>query len=226
MLFLKKNPCRAFNSLIYQLEQDNIWFPKPELAEEDGLLAIGGDLSPDRLLLAYSHGIFPWYSDDTPLMWYSPHHRFVLFPEKLKISASMKQVMRNGRFSITTDQAFAEVISACSAILRKGQEGTWITADMQAAYIKLHELGYAHSVEVWHNGLLSGGLYGIRINEVFCGESMFSRQSNASKLALIALCQNFKFQMIDCQMHTPHLESMGAEFISRNEYLRILQQNA
>jgi leucyl/phenylalanyl-tRNA---protein transferase len=208
--------------LVYRLEKDKIWFPDPTVADEDGLLAIGGDLSVDRLLLAYSHGIFPWFSDDTPVLWYSPHERFVLFPEKVRISSSMKQVIRSNRLKVTYNECFERVINACAAIHRPGQPGTWITAGMRAAYVKLHQQGYAHSIEVWRNENLVGGLYGVTINQVFCGESMFSEVSNASKLALITLCRSLNFRMIDCQMHTPHLESMGAEYISREEYLDIL----
>ena len=210
--------------MVYSLEKDYIWFPDPALADEDGLLAVGGDLSPERLLLAYSHGIFPWFSEETPILWYSPHDRFVLFPEKVKVSASMKQVLRRKQFHVTTDQNFEEVITACAEMNRPGQPGTWITADMIDAYIRLHRMGYAHSLEVWEKGQLVGGLYGIIINGVFCGESMFSKVSNASKFALITLCRNAGFRMIDCQMHTPHLESMGAEYIERDRYLEILSQ--
>lgn len=210
--------------MVYRLENDKIWFPDPALADEDGLLAIGGDLSVERLLLAYSHGIFPWFSDETPILWYAPHERFVLFPEKIHISSSMKQLIRKEHFKITFNQNFEEVINACAASHRPGQPGTWITADMRAAYITLHERGFAHSVEVWQDKLLAGGLYGVSINHVFCGESMFSRVSNASKFALIALCHNANFRMIDCQMHTPHLESLGAEFISRERYMEILAE--
>ena len=208
--------------MIYSLEKDNIWFPDPALADDDGLLAVGGDLSVERLLLAYSHGIFPWFSDDTPILWYSPHDRFVLFPEKVRISGSMRQVINRRQFKVTSDQNFEEVISACSEINREGQPGTWITADMKRAYIRLHEMGFAHSLEVWEKGNLVGGLYGVTINRVFCGESMFSKVSNASKMALITLCRHGNFRMIDCQMHTPHLESMGAEYITREKYLEIL----
>lgn len=211
--------------MVYRLESDQIWFPDPKLADEDGLLAIGGDLSVERLLLAYSHGIFPWFSDDTPILWYAPHERFVLFPEKIKISSSMKQIMRSKRFKITYDQNFEAVINACASIHRPDQPGTWITQDMRKAYTELHLRGHAHSVEVWEGKNLVGGLYGVKINRVFCGESMFSMVSNASKLALIALCQNTNFRMIDCQMHTPHLESLGAESISREEYMEILSEN-
>ena len=210
--------------MVYRLENDVIWFPDPALADEDGLLAIDGDLSVERLLLAYSHGIFPWFSDDSPILWYSPHQRFVLYPEKVKISSSMKQVIRSKRFKLTYNQNFKEVIDACAAAHRTGQPGTWITEDMKDAYTNLHKQGYAHSIEVWHDDTMVGGLYGVIINHVFCGESMFSKVSNASKFALIALCKNFDFHMIDCQMYTSHLESLGAEFISREQYIEMLSE--
>lgn len=209
--------------MIYYLSKDKIWFPDPELADEDGLLAVGGDLSADRLLLAYRNGIFPWYSDETPILWYAPHERFVLFPEKVKISSTMRKLLGTEKFRITIDQAFPEVIKACANIPREGEPGTWITSDMQKAYINLFRLGYAHSVEVWENELLVGGLYGVLINDVFCGESMFSKVSNASKAALIWLCQNKDYSLIDCQVYTSHLESLGAEFISRSIYLGYLK---
>jgi leucyl/phenylalanyl-tRNA--protein transferase len=209
--------------MIFRLD-DRIVFPDPSLAEEDGLLAIEGDLSVERLLLAYQNGIFPWYSDDTPILWYSPHERFVLFPAELKISKSMKQVLRSDRFRVTFDQSFGEVIEACSIAKRDGQDGTWITNEMKEAYINLHREGYAHSVEIWEDDQLAGGLYGVEVGNVFCGESMFSRVSNASKVALIGLCQNGKYQLIDCQVHTEHLESMGARLISRKEYMAILKK--
>lgn len=208
--------------MFYQLSDTEIWFPKPGLADEDGLLAVGGDLSPERLMLAYQNGIFPWYSDDTPILWYSPHQRFVLFPNKLKVSSSMRKVLKHGQFNITFDQAFSDVIQSCAHISRDGDLGTWITSDMQKAYILLHKFGYAHSIEVWENDTLVGGLYGVIVNNVFCGESMFSKVSNASKAALTWLCKNKAFLIIDCQVHTNHLESLGAEFISRSEYLELL----
>ena len=208
--------------MIFQLSEDVLWFPEPELAEDDGLLAIGGDLSAERLMLAYQSGIFPWFSDDTPILWYAPHKRFVLFPDELKVSKSMHKLLISKKFRITFDTAFPEVIKACASIRREGQEGTWITSDMQLAYINLFRLGIAHSVEVWENDQLAGGLYGIHINSVFCGESMFSKVSNASKVALIWLCQNKNFKLIDCQVHTSHLESLGAGFISMKEYLDFL----
>ena len=208
--------------MIIQLSKDKIWFPSPKLADEDGLLAIGGDLSAQRLLLAYRNGIFPWFSEGDPILWYAPQERFVLFPENLKVSSSMLKILRSGSFRITYDQAFTRVINACANSIRKDQKGTWITDTMKSAYIQLHNLGYAHSVEVWENDLLVGGLYGVQINHVFCGESMFSNVSNASKAALIALSQNKNFKLIDCQVYTSHLESMGADFICLEEYLVFL----
>ncbi|MVN92525.1 leucyl/phenylalanyl-tRNA--protein transferase [Mucilaginibacter aquatilis] len=208
--------------MIFRLDE-RIIFPKPELAEEDGLLAVGGDLSAERLLLAYQHGIFPWYSNDTPILWYSPHERFVLYPDELRVSKSMRQVLRSGKFKATSNTAFENVIEACSAVPRAGQDGTWITEEMKAAYIGLHKLGYAHSYEIWQDDTLVGGLYGVKVGKVFCGESMFSKVSNASKAALIKLCATTEYVLIDCQVHTEHLESMGARFISRQEYLKELQ---
>jgi len=208
--------------MIFRLDE-RLVFPNPALAEDDGLLAVGGDLSPGRLLLAYENGIFPWYSADEPILWYSPHERFVLYPDRLKISKSMRQVLRSGRFTITTDTCFNRVIEACSTVERHGQDGTWITDDMKDAYIKLHQAGHAHSVEVWKDGDLVGGLYGVQIGSVFCGESMFSQVSNASKIALISLCQSGEYSLIDCQVYTEHLESMGARMIGRKEYMAMLQ---
>ncbi len=210
--------------MIFRLDK-RLLFPNPSLAEEDGLLAAGGDLSAERLLLAYQNGIFPWYNDDTPILWYSPHERFVLFPNELKISKSMRQVIRSGRFRVTNDQCFEQVIEACSAVERDGQDGTWITDEMKEAYIRLHHKGHAHSFEVWEQSELVGGLYGVKIGRVFCGESMFSRVSNASKTALIALCNSGLYELIDSQVHTEHLTSMGARMISRKEYMAILQNN-
>jgi leucyl/phenylalanyl-tRNA--protein transferase len=183
-------------------------------------------LSTERLLLAYQNGIFPWYSDDSPILWYSPHERFVLFPNELKVSKSMRQVLRAGKFIITQNQCFTDVIEACSVVARPGQGGTWITNEMIAAYEQLHKSGYAHSVEVWEKGELVGGFYGVQIGSVFCGESMFSKVSNTSKAALIWLCQTGLYNLIDCQVHTEHLESMGAYMISREDYMAILRDNA
>lgn len=207
--------------MIFQLD-DELIFPNPSLAEEDGLLAIGGDLSSERLILAYKNGIFPWFNEETPILWYSPHERFVLFPEEVKISKSMRQVINSQKFKITFDTAFKEVIRACAEMKREGQDGTWITQDMQQAYIQLHELGFAHSIEVWQNKELVGGLYGVLVNRVFCGESMFSKQSNTSKLALIWLCQNANIKLIDCQIYSEHLEKLGAKLISRAEFMDYL----
>ena len=209
--------------MIFRLDE-RLLFPAPELAEEDGLLAIGGDLSTDRLLLAYQNGIFPWYSDDEPILWYSPHERFVLYPQELKVSKSMKRVLRSEPFRVTTDTCFNEVVAACSSIQREGQDGTWITDDMKAAYAKLHAEGHAHSVEVWQDDKLVGGLYGVHAGDVFCGESMFSKVSNASKTALIWLCNTRRYKLIDCQVYTEYLESMGARMISREEYIGVLHK--
>lgn len=208
--------------MIFQLTQDLI-FPAPKLAEEDGLLCVGGDLSAERLILAYSLGIFPWYSEETPILWYSPHERFVLFPEKVKVSKSMCKVLKSNIFTVTKNHAFEQSIKACAEIGRKDQPGTWITAEMQEAYINLHKKGIAHSVEVWFENNLVGGLYGVETGNIFCGESMFSKASNASKAAFIWLCENSGYSLIDCQFHTEHLESMGAEFISREEYMNMLK---
>ena len=211
--------------MIFQLDKHDIRFPDPALAEPDGLLAIGGDLRPERLMEAYGQGIFPWYSDETPILWYSPHERFVLFPEELNISKSLRQVLRSGRFGVTYDQAFADVIAACAVQPRRGQQGTWITADMQEAYIGLHNLGKAHSVETWYDGQLAGGLYGVSVGQVFCGESMFSRKANASKVALASLCQSNAYALIDCQVYTAHLASLGARMIPREVYRRYIARS-
>jgi len=210
--------------MIFRLDERLI-FPKPDLAEPDGLLAVGGDLSTERLLLAYQNGIFPWYSDDTPILWYSPHERFVLYPDELKISKSMRQVLRSGKLRVTFDTCFNDVITACSTAPREGQDGTWIVPDMISAYNRLHLAGYAHSVEVWQDDKLVGGLYGVHVGDVFCGESMFSRVSNASKTALIYLCNTGLYKLIDCQVHTGHLESLGARMISREQYMDVLLNN-
>jgi len=207
--------------MIFRLDE-RLLFPDPALAGDDGLLAVGGDLSTERLLLAYGHGIFPWYSEDEPILWFSPHERFVLYPDELNVSKSMLRVLKSGGFTITINKAFEQVITACSKAPRPGQDGTWITADMQAAYIKLNKKGHAHSVEVWESDELVGGLYGVHVNNVFCGESMFSKVSNASKAALIYLCRSGMYNLIDCQVYTPHLESMGARMIGREEYMRMV----
>lgn len=207
--------------MIFRLT-DELIFPNPALAEEDGLLAIEGDLSTQRLLLAYQNGIFPWFSDDSPILWYSPHERFVLFPDQIKISKSMQQLLRSNKFKITFDTAFEKVIKACADAKRADQDGTWITNEMKEAYGTLHHEGIVHSIEVWENNELVGGLYGVAVGKVFCGESMFSRKSNASKCALIWLCQNSNFEIIDCQIHSDHLEKLGAKMISREEFMTYL----
>lgn len=206
----------------YLLDENKLVFPHPSLADEDGLLAIGADLQLERLLLAYENGIFPWYNEENPILWFAPLERFVLVPNKIKLSKSMKQIMKSNKFKVTIDQDFKSVIENCASMPRKDQDGTWIIADMQEAYIRLHEAGYAHSIEVWQDQKLVGGLYGVQVGKIFCGESMFSKVSNASKIALIYLAQNFGLSLIDCQIPSDHLSSMGAETISQSEYLTIL----
>ena len=208
--------------MIFKLD-DRLIFPDPALAEPDGLLAVGGDLSTPRLLLAYQNGIFPWYSDDDPILWYAPHERFVLYADELNISTSMRKFLRKGLFTITTNTCFEQVIAACATVDRPGQDGTWITTDMQQAYIKLHKQGHAHSIEVWQDSDLVGGMYGIPVGRIFCGESMFSKVSNASKAALIWACQCGQYDMVDCQLYTDHLASMGARMIPQEDFLALLQ---
>jgi leucyl/phenylalanyl-tRNA--protein transferase len=201
---------------------DDLVFPPPELAQKDGLLAVGGDLSVERLLLAYQMGIFPWYSEDVPLLWWSPDPRLVLYPHELHISKSLQKVIKKGIFQITMDTAFRQVMTACAQIDRPTQDGTWILDEMIEAYCRLHEVGYAHSVEVWHNSGLAGGLYGISLGRCFFGESMFSRQSNASKVALyhlVTYIKQFQFDLIDCQVTTEHLARLGAREIPRSQFL-------
>lgn len=209
--------------MIFRLPDDALVFPDPALAEPDGLLAIGGDLSAGRLLLAYENGIFPWFSAGDPVCWYAPHERCVLFPDKVKVSRSMDKVLRSGVFEITWNKAFPQVVAGCAGIARKDGAGTWITDDMQQAYTVLYELGHAGSVEVWLEGQLAGGLYGVLMGRVFCGESMFSRASNASKAALIWLCRTGWFRLIDCQLPNDHLMSLGAEMIGSREFLAVLK---
>lgn len=204
---------------------DKIEFPNPAQADADGLLAVGGDLSTQRLLLAYQHGIFPWFNNDEDvILWWSPNPRFILYPERLKISKSMSQLLRKNEFTVTFNQSFEAVISECAKAKRPGQPGTWITNEMINAYTKLHYLGYAKSVEVWKNDHLVGGLYGIDLgNGIFCGESMFALESNASKVAFITFIQNSHYKIIDCQVYTKHLESLGAEEMDRDQFLRYLK---
>ena len=200
-------------------------FPPVHLAEPDGLLAMGGDLSPERLLLAYRNGIFPWYEDDV-ILWWCPDPRFVLFPSELRINQATRTLLNKNVFDFTVNRAFPEVIHHCKKIKRPGQEGTWITDEVERAYCKLYELGHAHSAEVWKEGKLVGGLYGIKMGKVFFGESMFSEQSNASRFAFIKYVQLLKeegMELIDCQVYTEYLESFGARMIDRHDFIKLLQ---
>ncbi|PCI06207.1 MAG: leucyl/phenylalanyl-tRNA--protein transferase [Flavobacteriaceae bacterium] len=202
-----------------------IEFPPVHFAAEDGLLAIGGDLSTERLSLAYRSGIFPWFNEGEPIIWYSPENRMVLFPEELRISKSMRKVIRDQQFKITFNTAFEQVLYHCKTIYRPDQGGTWITDDMENAYLEMHKKGIAKSVEVWENDVLVGGLYGIDLGSVFCGESMFSTVSNASKMAFIYLVEKLKkenYKLIDCQVHNDHLASLGAREIDRIDFLKYL----
>ena len=206
---------------------EELWFPNPEVSTTDGLLAIGGDLSVERLLLAYNSGIFPWFEDDQPILWWSPNPRMVLFPNKFKVSQSLRKTLRSEKFRITFNQNFQQVIANCANVPRKRQAGTWITKEMQEAYLELHKAGHAVSVEVWQNNELVGGLYGIDLPEkrIFCGESMFSLVSDASKVAFYHLSEYVKlrdYKLIDCQIYNSHLESLGAEEINRKIFLEIL----
>jgi leucyl/phenylalanyl-tRNA--protein transferase len=210
---------------IYRLIDEPV-FPPPEQAEPDGLLAIGGDLSTERLILAYQSGIFPWYEEGQPLLWWSPDPRLVLEPEDFHISKRLGQAIKNRKFKVTFDRAFASVIQSCATIPRKGQTGTWITTEMQEAYIYLHQLGIAHSVESWFGGELVGGVYGVSLGRCFFGESMFSKESDASKIALAVLVQQLKeweFHLIDAQVTSRHLQSLGAKEIPRRLFLERLK---
>ena len=201
-------------------------FPPASQATSEGLVAVGGDLGTDRLMLAYRSGIFPWFNDDSLILWWSPDPRMVLFPGKLKVSKSMRQILRRGRFKVTRNRDFTGVISHCAHMRRKGQSGTWITEHMLQAYEELYKLGHAVSYEVWQSGRLVGGLYGIDLGHVFCGESMFSRVSNASKVAFIHMVREMGekgYRCIDCQVYTEHLASLGAEEIPREDFLRLLE---
>ena len=207
---------------------NDIVFPAADLADEHGLLAIGGDLTAERLLEAYRNGIFPWYNEDEPICWWSPDPRCVLFPGDLHVSKSMRKILRSGEMLFTFNTAFMEVIHNCSAIMRKGEYGTWIHKEMMDAYVRLHRLGYAISGEAWKEGKMVGGLYGVRIGNVFFGESMFSAISNASKFAFIHLVQHLdkdSVKLIDCQMRTDHLVSLGATMISRSDFTSLLNSN-
>ena len=203
-----------------------LYFPPVYRASPEGIVAIGGDLSPERLMLAYHSGIFPWFEDDEPILWWSPPERMVLFFDELKISKSMRNVLNRNVFTVTFNTAFREVIANCRDIKRDGQHGTWITPDMTEAYCRLHEMGFAKSVEVWHDGELVGGPYGIDLGQIFCGESMFAKAPNASKVAFIALAKQLQaegYKLLDCQVHNDHLESLGAREIDREDFLEILK---
>jgi leucyl/phenylalanyl-tRNA---protein transferase len=211
---------------VYRLT-DEIIFPPPQLAGKTGLLAVGGDLSEERLLLAYSLGIFPWYSEDEPILWWSPDPRFVLYPGEIRISKSLEKVIKRGVFDVTFDAAFGQVIKLCALAGRRESEGTWIVPDMVDSYSKLHESGYAHSVEAWKDGALAGGLYGVSLGRCFFGESMFTLENNASKVAFACLVQYLEensFGLIDCQVSTGHLRRFGAREIPRSLFLKELRK--
>ena len=204
---------------------DEIMFPPPDKAEPDGLLAVGGDLTSERLLLAYKLGIFPWYNEDQPILWWSPDPRLILEPGEFHVSRRLRQILNQGIFQVTFDKAFARVIRACARARRKGQNGTWITPAMEKAYIRLHELGFGHSAESWLDGELVGGIYGVSLGKCFFGESMFSYKANGSKAALAALIERLKawdFHMIDAQVTTRHLISLGAKEVPRSIFLKRL----
>ena len=216
---------KSQNLPVFALEKQ-LYFPPVDFSEPDGLLAMGGDLSKERLLLAYRQGIFPWYEGEY-ILWWSPDPRFVLFPEELKVSKSMQGLLKKNAFDFTLNKSFREVIHNCKKTVRPGQSGTWITDEVELAYIHLHELGYAISAEVWKNNELRGGVYGLRLGKVFFGESMFSKTSNASKYAFIKLLETLKQQgveLIDCQVYTEHLESLGARMIPRKEFIAKLKE--
>jgi leucyl/phenylalanyl-tRNA--protein transferase len=211
---------------IFRLDH-RLWFPPPHLATEQGLLAVGGDLSPERLLLAYRLGIFPWYSDGYPILWHSPDPRMVLEVADLHVPRSLRKVMRRTPYEIRLDTAFAAVMQACARAPRIGQDGTWITDDMLSAYVKLHELGWAHSAEAWRDGELVGGLYGVSIGAAFFGESMFAAAPDASKIAFVTLCEalaRWRITLVDCQVHTEHLDRFGAVLWPREQYLAVLTE--
>ena len=203
-----------------------LYFPPVETASPEGILAFGGDLSTERLLLAYRSGIFPWFEEDDPILWWAPDPRMVLFPDEFTVSKSMRNIINRGIFKVTFNQNFEEVIANCQKIKRDGQHGTWITDEMIMAYTKLHELGYAQSVEVWQDDTLVGGLYGVDMGQVFCGESMFSKVPNASKMAFISLVNRLKakgYKLLDCQVYNEHLDSLGCREISREDFMLILK---
>ncbi|WP_313216659.1 leucyl/phenylalanyl-tRNA--protein transferase [Soonwooa sp.] len=212
-----------------RLDTDDISFPDPMLYNPDhGVIAIGGDLRPERLYFAYQLGIFPWYNEDSEILWWCPDPRFVLVPNELKVSKSMSKILNRNVFSFTENKNFEAVIKACQTTYRPDQDGTWLNDDLIKSFIELHKVGIAQSIEVWQNEELVGGFYGIKIGRVFCGESMFSKISNASKAGFINFCKTHtdEFDLIDCQVHSEHLESLGAKMISKKEYLTILYQSS
>ncbi|MFZ4521531.1 MAG: leucyl/phenylalanyl-tRNA--protein transferase [Bacteroidales bacterium] len=212
---------------VYLLPEEPV-FPPVDEAEPDGLVAIGGDLSAERLLQAYSQGIFPWFTSDEEIYWFSPEPRLIMYPDQFKISGSLKRIIRSNSFTVRFDTVFEQVIRGCAEAARPGQEGTWISEDFINAYLELHTLGFAHSIEVFHNGQLAGGLYGLSLGAAFFGESMFFRMSNASKVAynaLVGWCLKHKFRFIDCQMETSHLLGLGATPVERQFYLRLLEES-
>lgn len=212
---------------VYQLD-DRLWFPPEEEYEEHGVIAIGGDLSVSRLVLAYQMGVFPWYNSDEPITWWSPYKRMVLKPGEVKISKSSRNLLNRNLFTIKFDTAFEEVLNHCQKIKRKNQDGTWLNEELKSSILDLHQLGLAHSVECWKGKELVGGLYGISMGKMFFGESMFSLESNASKIAFIALCkklESLNFNWVDCQIHNPYLESLGAYEISRTDFLEEIKSN-
>jgi leucyl/phenylalanyl-tRNA--protein transferase len=209
---------------VFRLTED-LAFPPSELAEDDGLLAVGGDLSVDRLILGYSMGIFPWYSDGYPILWWSPDPRLILIPQELKVSRSLRQTIKKDIYTITMDKAFEQVISNCADIRRGEDDGTWITSEMKEAYIQLHNAGYAHSVEAWNADELAGGLYGVILGRAFFGESMFAKKNDASKVAFVKFAEFLikrGFELIDCQVTTRHLMNFGAREVPRTEFLEML----
>jgi leucyl/phenylalanyl-tRNA--protein transferase len=207
------------------LVSDELFFPPVEHSNAEGILAMGGDLNPERLILAYKSGIFPWFNRGEPVIWWSPNPRMVLFLDEFTPSKSMRNILNRNIFEVTFNQNFREVLFNCKSIKREGQDGTWITDDMAEAYSKLHDLGIAKSVEVWQNGILVGGLYGIDLGHVFCGESMFATVSNASKVAFVALVNQLKasnYSLLDCQVYNEHLESLGCREIERDIFIKII----
>lgn len=212
---------------VFQLD-NSLWFPSEGAYEDHGIVAIGGDLSVDRLILAYTSGLFPWYNEDEPILWWCPAERMVMAPGEEKVSKSLRNILNRKQFKVTADKAFAEVIDHCQRIPRKGQEGTWLNEEMKKAYLELHREGFAHSIECWQDEQLVGGLYGVSLGKMFFGESMFSKVSNASKVAFVTLSrtlQKMDFTLIDCQVYNSFLSSLGAYEISRGDFLEMVEQN-